>query len=91
MILPLQASIELALQHNNPEKKGVDSLTRQEAMGYYQKNPRLKPRGLMCSSFQGIPKYILERVKDEGELLIWYISAWGMDIIKFEVILSFIY
>jgi len=43
MILPLQASIEPALHHNDPEKKGVDSLTGQEAMGYQQKNLRLKP------------------------------------------------
>ena len=65
MILPLQASIGPALHHNDPEKKGVDSLTGQEAMGYQQKNPRLKPWGLTCPSFQGIPKFVPEEWKME--------------------------
>ena len=88
MIFPLQASIGPALWHNDPEKEGVDSLIRQEAMGYYQKNLRLKPWGLTCPSFQGIPKFVPERVKDGGEPSIRCISAWGVEMIKFEVILS---
>ena len=89
MIFPLQASIGPALWHNDPEKEGVDSLIRQEAMGYYQKNLRLKPWGLTCPSFQGIPKFVPERVKDGGEPSIRCISAWGVEMIKFKVILSF--
>jgi len=55
MILPLQASIGPALRHNDPEKKGVDSLTRQEAMGYYQKNPRLEGwRALRSKGYQNL-------------------------------------